>query len=120
MNQASVADKCHPNGNRQSSSNNKNGVSDSNSSSGSESSDEEENVLDCKFDEDGDEDENEYMNRQVKGLFCEKTFAGVKELFEHEAEFSGFNLVDVVNRFRMDMISYIKMINYIRKEVLHG
>ena len=70
--------------------------------------------------ETGDEesDEDDYLsNSQVTGLFCDKTFKNVKDLFKHEFEMNKFNLVDILKKNNMGMIEYIKMINYIRKEV---
>ena len=68
--------------------------------------------------DDVDEDDSDIMKRQVKGLFTEKIFENVKELFKFEADMNEFNLVDVLTTYNMDMIAYIKMINYIRMEVI--
>ena len=65
-----------------------------------------------------DDDDDDYMsNSQVVGLFSDKTFKNVQDLFKHEFEVNKFNLVDILRKNNMGMIEYIKMINYIRKEV---
>ena len=66
------------------------------------------------FDDEDDEKEN-YC--EVKGLFSEQIFNNVTDMFKYEAEFNKFNLIDVINKHKLDMLSYIKMINYIRQEV---
>ena len=67
---------------------------------------------------DDESDDDEYLsNSQVTGLFSDKTFKNVNDLFRHEFEINKFNLVDVLKRNNMGMIDYIKMINYIRTEV---
>jgi hypothetical protein len=69
-------------------------------------------------DEDDENDEEDYMiNSQVAGLFCDKTFKNVRDLFKHEFEVNKFNLIEILSKNNMGMIEYIKMINYIRKEV---
>lgn len=66
-------------------------------------------------DDEDDEDEDQV---EVKSLFgVEKTFKNVKDLFKYEAETNSFNITDVLKRYNMSMIDYIKMINFIRKEV---
>ena len=70
-----------------------------------------------------DDDENCYQEDedeeivQIKGLFTDKVFNSVKDLYKYEFESNNFNLIDVINRYQMSMIDYIKMINYIRAEV---
>ena len=87
-------------------------VNSESSCSGSETSDSADDYDDI------DEDDSDIMKRQVKGLFTEKIFDNVKELFKFEAEMNDFNLIDVLTTYNMDMIAYIKMINYIRTEVI--
>lgn len=70
----------------------------------------------CDY-EDVDQDESDFVNRRVKGLFSEEMFDNMKDMLTYEANQNGFNLVEVVAKFDMDMIEYIKMINFIRKEV---
>ena len=68
--------------------------------------------------DDNDDDEDDYLcNSQVVGLFCDRTFKNVKELFKHELDVNKFNLVEILKKNNMGMIEYIKMINFIRKEV---
>ena len=69
------------------------------------------------YDEDDDEDDKDFINSQVSGLFCDKIFPNILDLFKYEAEHNGFHLTDVLKRYNMDMISYIKMINFIRLHV---
>lgn len=69
----------------------------------------------CDYD-DIDQDETDFVQRQVKGLFTDKVFDNVKDLFTYEAQTNQFNLVEVLARYDMDMIAYIKMINFIRLE----
>lgn len=89
-----------------------NELSDSNDESCSRpSSDDEQDMM-------VDDDEEDYLaNCQVKGLFCDKIFNNVKDLFRHEFESNNFNIIDVLKKFNMGMIDYIKMINFIRAEV---
>lgn len=70
----------------------------------------------CDYADIDSQDEADYVTREVKGLFTDKVFSNVKELFRHEAQENQFNLIDVVTRYDLDMISYIKMINFIRSE----
>jgi hypothetical protein len=67
-------------------------------------------------DEYQEEDEDEEII-QVEGLFSDKVFNSVKDLFKYEFENNNFNLIDIINRYQMSMIDYIKMINFIRAEV---
>ena len=68
--------------------------------------------------EDDEEDDDEiYEMSEVKGLFSNQMFKSVIEMFKHEADCNHFNLIEIVNKFKLDMISYIKLINFIRKEV---
>ena len=85
-------------------------ISDSGSSDESSS----EEADDCLDDDEDDRDEF----CEVKSLFSDKVFTNVIDMFKFEAEYNKFNLIDVVNKYNLDMISYIKMINYIRLEVL--
>ncbi len=66
--------------------------------------------------EDVDQDEADFVSRRVTGLFTPRDFDNVKEMFKYECETHGFNLVNVLTRYNMDMLAYIRMINYIRKE----
>lgn len=73
----------------------------------------------CLLDDEADEEDNEY-NRQsskVRGLFCDQEFENVVSLFSHEFKANKFNLVSLVKKYDLDMISYIKLINYIRSQV---
>jgi hypothetical protein len=85
---------------------NRNYDQDSDSSSSSSESD---------LYDDAEEDEEEFEN--FKGLFSDKLFNNFIDLFKHEAEQNDFNIVNIVHKYDMTMIDYIKMINFIRKEV---
>jgi hypothetical protein len=78
------------------------------------------------FDEDDDDDDQNYEdidddiveNVKILSLFEEnKWFDDIKSLYRYEMETNGFNLVKIVRKFQLDMLSYIKMINYMRKTV---
>ena len=79
------------------------------------------------YDEDDfdDEDENyedadDEVVESVKILSLfdkDKWFDDIRSLYKYELEANNFNLVKVVRKFQMDMLSYIKMINFIRKTV---
>jgi hypothetical protein len=74
---------------------------------------------------DSSEDDQEYPDVEedqediikIKGLFSAQLFDNVQDLFKHEFEHNKFNLVDVITRYKMSMMDYIKMINFIRVEV---
>ncbi len=70
----------------------------------------------CDYDDIDSQDEADYVTREVNGLFTDKVFNSVRELFVYEAQENQFNLIDVVTRYDMGMVSYIKMINFIRSE----
>jgi hypothetical protein len=73
---------------------------------------------DSDLDNDDEDDEDDLVEAQeVKALFADKVFTKVEELFKYEAKVNGFNLINVVNNYSMGMFDYIKMINFIRKEV---
>lgn len=65
-----------------------------------------------------DEIDQYSANNEVKGLFSNKLFNNIKEMFEYEAIEGDFNLKNVVNKYNLSTIDYIKMINYIRSEVI--
>ena len=78
------------------------------------------------FDEDEDDDDQNYEdiddevveNVKILSLFEEnKWFDDIKSLYRYEMDTNGFNLVKIVKKFQLDMLSYIKMINFIRKTV---
>lgn len=72
---------------------------------------------DQDFDDDEEDDDSE--PQEYRSLFGghDKTFANVNELFNYEAKSHGFDLIDVIDRYHMTMIDYIKMINFIRSKV---
>jgi len=74
-------------------------------------------------DEDEDEDDNEDGYEevddekiQIQSLFDDSVFfENVKDLFKYELDKNQFSLIKLVKKYKMDMMSYIRMINYIRK-----
>lgn len=50
----------------------------------------------------------------IKSLFDDSVFTDYKELFKYEKETHGFDLVKIVQKYNLDMIGYIKLINFIR------
>ena len=69
---------------------------------------------------DDDEGEEVEANLKVLSLFDEnRFFDDLKSLYRYEMENNGFNLVEIIKKFQLDMLSYIKMINFIRKTVLY-
>ena len=64
-----------------------------------------------------EEDEDEEDRQEYRSLFSSKIFTSINDLFNHEAKTSGFDLVDVIDRYQMTLIDYIKMINFIRSKV---
>ena len=81
-------------------------------------SDSESSGAECDYN-DFEGEEDDFVSRRVIGLFSDREFENVNELFNYEASVNHFNIIDILDKFNMDMISYIKMINYIRKEVFH-
>ena len=79
----------------------------------SDSDDEDlQNINDDDYDE-----EDDFENVPVKGLFSDKTYPGVREMFKSELDENKFNLIQIINKYSMNQIDYIKMINYIRSQV---
>lgn len=74
---------------------------------------------DLNDDNETDEEDEELEDMKVKGLFSDRIFKNVNEMFKHESEENNFNLINCVNRYNMNMIDYIKMINFIRSQVKH-
>ena len=61
-------------------------------------------------------DENEKV--KIQSLFDENmVFDSVQALFKYEFEKNHFNLLRIVKKYNMDMMAYIRMINYIRHNV---
>lgn len=91
---------------------------DSGSDSDASTENEEEEDDNCLLDDEADEEDNEYSRQSAKvcGLFCDQEFENVVALFSHEFKVNKFNLVGLVKKYDLDMISYIKLINYIRSQ----
>jgi hypothetical protein len=79
------------------------------------------NANNSSSDDDDDFDElNESIELRIPGLFDAKTsFKSINKLFVHECQSTGFNILQVVKRFRLDQYQYIKMINFIRSQVAY-
>lgn len=74
--------------------------------------------------EDDDENYDDYEEVQdvkdiikIKSLFDDEWFDNVQALYEHELKKNNFNIVEIIRKYQMDMLSYIKMVNFIRKTV---
>ena len=86
-----------------------------------------EKPVECvSYDDDDDDDDNyeDYEDLEnveivkIKGLFNEeKWFDDVQSLYKYEFENNNFNLIKIIKKYQMNMLSYIKMINFIRKNV---
>jgi hypothetical protein len=70
------------------------------------------------YDDYKEDEDDEYESVKVKGLFSDEFFNNIQDMFKHELKMNKFNLIDVVKRYNMEMIDYIKMINFIREKVL--
>lgn len=74
---------------------------------------------DSNGEDDADVDEWEVAEEQndpVRCLFCEQISPTMTVAIRHAKEVHGFDLGEVRRRFQLDEYSYIKMINYIRRE----
>ncbi|XP_045478930.1 protein arginine N-methyltransferase 1 [Harmonia axyridis] len=70
------------------------------------------------FDENDDSDEWDEMElnaEQTSCLFCDKVFLTIAVALDHCRTAHNFDLLELKTKFQMDCYSYIKMINYIRK-----
>uniref|UniRef100_A0A182N4R1 type I protein arginine methyltransferase n=1 Tax=Anopheles dirus TaxID=7168 RepID=A0A182N4R1_9DIPT len=75
--------------------------------------------MDTKHDSNGEEDEwevAEEQNEPVKCLFCDTISPTMTVAIRHAKQAHDFDLAGVRRRFHLDEYSYIKMINYIRRE----
>ncbi|GFR86495.1 protein arginine N-methyltransferase 3 [Elysia marginata] len=70
-------------------------------------------------DSDGQEDEFHPLQGTVRCLFSNETLHSVEELLLRSKKCFNFDLVEACTVAGMDCISYIKMINFIRLEILH-
>ncbi|ESO83945.1 hypothetical protein LOTGIDRAFT_107985 [Lottia gigantea] len=68
-------------------------------------------------DENEDNDDDNELIGDVKCLFCDEVFKSASLLFEHCKEQHNFDIKEICVMWKLDCISYIKMINYIRKMV---
>ncbi|XP_014672540.1 PREDICTED: protein arginine N-methyltransferase 3-like isoform X2 [Priapulus caudatus] len=73
-------------------------------------------VSDSGDEEDWEECNPEPMATTATCLFCEQGFNTVDDMYCHCNVNHNFDITSVVQRFHLDDFSYIKMINYIRKE----
>lgn len=58
----------------------------------------------------------EDVNEDVKCLFCDNTFCTVESALLHCSSEHNLNFAGLMKKFQMDCYSFIKLINYIRKE----
>ena len=72
---------------------------------------------DFRDDDFEEEEEDEMENIPVKGLFSEKIYNSVVDMFKSEYQENNFNLVQLINKYKLSQIDYIKMINFIRAQV---
>jgi hypothetical protein len=73
-----------------------------------------------EYDDDDDFEEinDDNVPMKIKGLFDQHThFKSINELFVYESAKNGFNILKLIKKFRMDMLDYIKLINFIRSQV---
>lgn len=68
--------------------------------------------------EDNDEEKINVLTGDVSCLFCPCVEPSVESLLSHCSRDHNFDLIDSCRRWSVDCISYIKMINYIRREVI--
>lgn len=68
-------------------------------------------------DDDFEDEEDEIENFPVKGLFSDKIYKSVVDMFRSEYKQNNFNLFQLINKYNMNQIDYIKMINFIRAQV---
>ncbi|XP_065201105.1 uncharacterized protein Art3 [Planococcus citri] len=67
---------------------------------------------------DGSYDGGDFESEKAKCLFCDSTFNDVEATLLHCKETHDVDFHKLMNRFQMDCYSFIKMINFIRKEVI--
>ena len=66
----------------------------------------------------GDSDDGEEVPMPPsKCLYCQQTFLQVPDLFGHCRQEHGFNIHQIHNVHRLDCFGYIKLINYVRRQV---
>lgn len=70
---------------------------------------------DCD-DEDAWEEIEENITGNTKCLFCDKVLQAVRVCLAHMLDIHGFDFVAFVCKFKLDQISYIKLVNYVRQE----
>ena len=76
-----------------------------------------EEIVENSSGDEADFEEEEEESIRIKGLFDDQQFASLNELFKHESQKNGFNILKVIKKFKLNMLTYIKMINYIRATV---
>lgn len=60
--------------------------------------------------------ENSENDSNAKCLFCDSLFQNVELALSHCKESHGVDFFKLMNKFQMDCYSFIKMINFLRKE----
>lgn len=64
-----------------------------------------------------EQDDNNGVSTATLCLFCSILFPNPEDTFTHCSKEHGFDIMVVGKKSSLDAISYIKMINYIRKHV---
>ena len=78
-------------------------------------------IDDDDFDDLGDDDawnEEEMEQAPAKCLFCEALIESPEMVFQHCTQLHQFDIRDVCKQWNLDCFGYIKMINFIRKQVI--
>ena len=72
-----------------------------------------EDDFDYELDDDDDWEESEDLN--VSCLFCDEAFGKMDEFHFHSKEKHEFQVKTFAKRLQLDSISFIKFVNYVRK-----
>ncbi len=78
--------------------------------------DEEEILENEESDNDQDEEPMDFFEGDCKDLFSDKLFKTPGECLDHCKRVHGFDLATLKDRHNLDCFSFIKLVNYIRKE----
>ncbi|KXT05267.1 hypothetical protein AC578_8348 [Pseudocercospora eumusae] len=79
------------------------------------------NGLDIKPDSEGwDDVEDDTEHVSIKCLLCTETFPGAKVMIEHCKKAHDFDFLHIQTEHNLDFYSSMKLVNYIRSEVLAG
>lgn len=70
------------------------------------------------FRDDDYDEEDDMENIPVKGLFNDKIYNNITDMFKSEFQEKNFDLIKIIQKYNMSQIDYIKMINFIRSKVM--